>query len=203
MAFGIDIDCIANDKDSFRENSKKFFDPTFLNFLRGFIGFLFPKLMPIINLKSVSQDVEDFFMSMTRQSLDHREKNNVTRKDFFQLMVQIRNTGVVQSDGDWETKITHDESKKAMTIEEVAAQCFIFLLAGFETSSTTMSYCLYELARNPECQRKVQQEIENVLHKHNGEITYDSVSEMHFLESCIDGKRSIFDLTPQQIKQKI
>lgn len=149
---------------------------------------MFPKLMPIFNLKSVAQDVEDFILSMVKQSLDYREKNNITRKDFLQLMVQVRNTGAVQSDGDWETKIIHDESKKTLSISEVAAQCFIFLLAGFETSSTTMSYCLYELARNPKYQRKVQQEIVDVLEKHNGEITYESVSEMHLLENCIDGK---------------
>lgn len=41
-------------------------------------------------------------------------------------------------------------------------------------------------ARNPEWQRKVQQEIESVLDKHNGEITYESVSEMNLLENCID-----------------
>jgi len=144
--------------------------------------------MPILNLKSVSQDVEDFILSMVKQSLEYREKNNVTRKDFLQLMVQLRNTGQVQSDGVWETKITHDESKKTLTIEQVAAQSFIFLLAGFETSSTTMSYCLYELARNPECQRKVQKDIDDVLDKHNGQITYESVSEMQFLENCIDGR---------------
>lgn len=147
--------------------------------------------MPILNLKSVGQDVEDFLLSMTRQSLSHREKSNVTRKDFLQLLVQLRNTGAVQSDDNWETKITHDESKKTLSVEQVAAQCFLFLAAGFETSSNTMSYCLYELARNPEYQRKVQQEITDVLDKHNGEITYDSVSDMHLLENCIDGKLNI------------
>lgn len=144
--------------------------------------------MPILNLKTVSPDVEEFILSMVNQSLEYREKSNVTRKDFFQLLVQVRNTGTVQSDGDWETKITNDESKKSLSIPEVAAQCFIFLIAGYETSSTTMSYCLYELARNPDAQRRVQQEIVDVLAKHNGEITYESVSEMHLLESCIDGK---------------
>lgn len=104
------------------------FEPTFTNALRGLTAFIFPKLMPIIKLKSVAQDVEDFILSMVKQSLDYRENNNVTRKDFLQLMVQVRNTGSVQSDGDWETKITKDESKKSMSIAEVAAQRFLFFL---------------------------------------------------------------------------
>lgn len=63
----------------------------------------------------------------------------------------------------------------------------MFYAAGFETSSSTMSFCMYELARNPECQRKVQSEIDAISAKYNGAITYDSLSEMKYLESCIDG----------------
>lgn len=81
-------------------------------------------MMPILHLKGVAQDVEDFILTMVKQSLEYREKNNVTRKDFLQLMVQLRNTGLVQSDGDWETKIIHDESKKTLSVAEVAAQVF-------------------------------------------------------------------------------
>lgn len=52
-----------------------------------------------------------------------------------------------------------------------------------------MSFCLYELARNPKIQKRVQDEISDVLKKHNGQITYDSVADMHLLEWCIDGKK--------------
>jgi len=153
--------------------------------LRG-LAFGNPKLSKLFGVRFTDVDIGEFMIDTVPQNLEYREKNNVTRKDFLQLMVQLRNTGAVQADGDWETKITHDESKKTLSIQEVAAQSFIFLLAGFETSSTTMSYCLYELARNPVYQRKVQDEIKDVLEKHDGRITYESVSEMQFLENCID-----------------
>jgi len=64
----------------------------------------------------------------------------------------------------------------------------VFYLAGFETSSTTMSFCLYELAKHQEIQDRVRQEIKEVMAKHDNKITYDSLSEMKYLESCIDGK---------------
>lgn len=75
-----------------------------------------------------------------------------------------------------------------MSFNELAAQAWVFYAAGFETSSSTMSFCMYELARNPECQRKVQEEIDAISKKYNGEITYDSLAEMKYLENCIDGK---------------
>lgn len=70
----------------------------------------------------------------------------------------------------------------------MAAQAWVFYAAGFETSSTTLSFCLYELAKNPNIQKKVQQEIDEVIVKNDGELSYDAVHEIKYLDWCIDGK---------------
>lgn len=75
------------------------------------------------------------------------------------------------------------------TFEEAAAQIYIFFLAGFETSSTTMQYALYELALNPEIQEKLRTEIRNGLDKTGGEATYEGVHEMDYLGRVIDGRK--------------
>lgn len=99
----------------------KVFEPTIRNGLGTIIQILFPQLMYLIRVKSVAQDVEDFIISMVKGTLDYRETNNVVRKDFFQLMIQLRNTGSVQLDDQWETKIVNDSQKK-LSINEMAAQ---------------------------------------------------------------------------------
>lgn len=43
---------------------------------------------------------------------------------------------------------------------QVAGQCLIFLIAGFETTSATISYTLFLLASHPEAQRRLQQEVD-------------------------------------------
>ena len=78
-----------------------------------------------------------------------------------------------------------------MTMDELAAQVFIFFLAGFETSSTTMSFCLYELALNPDIQRRVQDEIDNVLQKDDGEVTYEAIQQMEYLDKTVAGKAGL------------
>ena len=75
-----------------------------------------------------------------------------------------------------------------MTMDELAAQVFIFFIAGFETSSTTMSFCLYELALNPDIQRRVQDEIDSVLQKHDGNITHEAILQMEYLDKTVAGK---------------
>jgi cytochrome P450 family 6 len=71
----------------------------------------------------------------------------------------------------------------------LASQAFIFFLAGFETSSTTLSFCLYELAVNPDIQTKLREEIDVSLSKMGGQITYDGVQSMKYLGQVIDGKK--------------
>lgn len=73
-----------------------------------------------------------------------------------------------------------------MTIEEAAAQAFIFFLAGFETTSTTISFALFEMAQNKEIQQKAREEVLK-LWETNGQINYDSVMEMHYLDTVIFG----------------
>ena len=44
--------------------------------------------------------------------------------------------------------------------QEMQAQSFIFLTAGYETTSTALAFLSYELARHPDIQKKLQQEID-------------------------------------------
>lgn len=188
VGFGIDVDTITNPGNDFRTYGKKIFKADFMNSLRRLMVIGAPKLMKWFRIKTVNPEVEKFILSIVQQNLEFRENNNVSRKDFFQLLIQLRNTGTVQLDDEWDSVIKASEDQKTFTLNEIAAQSFIFFAAGFETSSTTLSFCLYELAKNAEIQQNVHDEIDRVLGQFDGKLTYESVSEMKYLEHCIDGK---------------
>jgi len=115
--------------------------------------------------------------------VEYREKNNIVRNDFMQLLIDLKNNIKNGDNGDHGSS-QHDG--KGLTMEEIAAQAFVFFIAGYETSSTTMTYCLFELALNQDVQDKVRQEVNAVLEKYDGKLTYDAIMEMKYMRQVID-----------------
>lgn len=54
-----------------------------------------------------------------------------------------------------------------------------------------MAFFMYEMAKNPEIQQRVYDEIQEVLQRFNGELSYEALSEMKYLDSCVEGKIGI------------
>ncbi len=52
--------------------------------------------------------------------------------------------------------------ERKLTADEIVAQLFVFLLAGFDTTANSLSYLSYCFAKNPEAMHFAQQEIDDV-----------------------------------------
>lgn len=73
------------------------------------------------------------------------------------------------------------------TNEILAANAFVFFVAGFETTATTISYCLYELALNPDIQDQLREQLKETLNTNNGQLSYDTLKDMKYLDMVING----------------
>lgn len=80
-----------------------------------------------------------------------------------------------------------DGTGKPLTMGELVAQCFVFFFGGFETSSSTMSFALFELAKKPHIQEKVRQELFDVLEKYDHQLCYESLKDLHYMQQVLDG----------------
>ena len=86
-----------------------------------------------------------------------------------------------------------------MTDSLIAAQAYAFFVAGFETSATTISYALYELAINREIQDKLREEFDEEYTKHGGNFTYENIKKMNYLDKVIKGT---YVIRRKKIKEK-
>lgn len=70
----------------------------------------------------------------------------------------------------------------------MTAQAILFFAAGFETTASALSFCLYEISVNPHVQVKMRKEIDEILTKHNGKTNYQALKDMVYMEAVINGK---------------
>jgi len=99
-------------------------------------------LMKPVPVDWVIRDTE----KMIRQRLEDPNVD-ADRYDLVQLLVNAR------------TEDSSDPQIK-LTINEIVANCVIFLLAGYESTSAALAYCTYVIATNPIEQQKLREEID-------------------------------------------
>lgn len=173
-AFGIDCDSINNPETEFRQRSKKIFEPGVLLKLMLLLSVSFPSFSRLVRLKITDKKISKFFLEVVKQNIAYRQEKNIRRNDFFQILMDMGETN------------TNLKSKDVLSVNQIAAQAFIFFVGGFETSSTTLSFCLYELGKNHEIQDRLRNEIEQVIEKYGG-ITYDAIQNMTYMDQVING----------------
>jgi cytochrome P450 len=90
---------------------------------------------------------------------------------------------------------------KELHYDEVLANILLFMIAGYETTSTTLAYCTYVLARESLVQKKLQAEID-LNQKNEEDNDYDRVHNMVYLDWFIREVLRMFPVAPQGISRE-
>ncbi|KTG04183.1 hypothetical protein cypCar_00006328 [Cyprinus carpio] len=190
-SFSVDIDSINNADDPFATNIKKFlkfslFSPLFL------ILALFPSIANLLGKMGISlfsRSSMEFFYNVLKKIKDEHNKESNGRVDFLQLMLQNQIPGDHFGD-------TDEQPAKGLTDHEILSQSFIFILGGYETTSTTLTFLLYNLATNPDCLEKLVKEIDTNFPP-DTPITYDALMKMDYLEMAINESMRLLPTAPR------
>nr|XP_003704414.1 PREDICTED: probable cytochrome P450 6a14 [Megachile rotundata] len=167
-AFGIDMNALSEEDSEFRKMGRDIFVPNFLNVFRQKSNIFFPKLYGIVG-RFLPDKFTPFFTKMVTESMAYRKKNNIYRPDFINMLMDLKSHPMQVGDIE-------------LTDELLTAQAFVFFAAGFETSSTTMSNALYELAQNHDIQDKLRDEIREHDEANNGDLKYEHIKQMEYLD---------------------
>lgn len=165
-AFGIDCNSLEDKTTKFYEMGLKAFS-SFNFFKRAFL-LTFKELARKLHMTSSNKEIGEFYTGVVRETIKYRKENpQVQRNDFMNLLIKLKDSG-------------------ELTFNQITAQSIVFFLAGYETSSTTLTYCMYELSINQDIQKKARDSVQQVLKKHGNNLTYESINEMDYLEQCIN-----------------
>ncbi|XP_039302616.1 probable cytochrome P450 6a13 [Solenopsis invicta] len=169
--FGVDGYCFDDEKEdiSFRKIGQSILEPTARNAMIFTIVFLIPSLNRILKMKFIPDHVDHFFRTLVADHMEQRRKDKIPRHDFLHLMAELERAEGGKFDN-----------------EMLAGQAMSFILDGYETSSSTMSYVGFHLASYPEIQEKLREEVMSVLNRYNGEITYEGLKEMTYMDQVFN-----------------
>ncbi|XP_073499277.1 cytochrome P450 3A29-like isoform X1 [Phyllobates terribilis] len=176
--FSVNVDSLNNPNDPFVTNGRKLFTFSFFNPL--FLTFMFPFLTPLLeklNFCFLPMSVLNFFRDAIKSIKKNRQKGiHKDRVDFLQLMVDAQSRGNSTGESDY--------GYKELTDTEIMAQGLTFIIAGYETTSSTLMFLAYHLATYPDVQTKLQEEIDTFL-PNKAPPTYEALKQMEYLDMVL------------------
>lgn len=171
--------------------------PKLTAFFKFFLYRTLPTLSKKLKIQFLSDRITVFFKSLILDTMAERESKKIFRPDMINILMQVRNGSLV-TDGQDEKLDTNEgfatttefssktDINNDWSDDELVAQCLLFFLAGFETSSTLLSFLGNELALSPDVQEKLCREIDETAERMtNGKLTYELLSSMKYLDQVI------------------
>ncbi|XP_063833382.1 cytochrome P450 6B7-like [Ostrinia nubilalis] len=188
-AFGIDMNSMEKgfDRNPFILMGSKIMDSSTYRGLKWIARAMWPSVFYGLGFKTFSTDIDKFFESILINIFKSRGYKPTTRNDFIDCVLNLKNNNFITGDSMRNAK-TGGNEKVVLEVDNdlMVGLCVVIFAAGFETSSTTMAFTLFELAKHKEAQRRVQEEIDEYLRARENKLTYDCVSTLTYTEACID-----------------
>lgn len=89
-AFGIECNSFKDPNSKFRKMGKKIFKlPLYRKLLSRIMLFFFPGFLASIKFSLLGKEINDFFCNLVKDTVEYREKNNIVRNDFLQLLMDL------------------------------------------------------------------------------------------------------------------
>ncbi|SAM08257.1 hypothetical protein [Absidia glauca] len=119
---------------------------------------MYPFIRKIIRLNPSSK-FEKFMLNLVNNRIHSGER----RDDILQILVDSQQA---------------DRQEDRLTMDDIIAEVLVFLVAGSETTSSTMGFALIELLRHPDKFEKLRAEIDNVPLNNGNDSTLHSHSQL-------------------------
>nr|WCC58058.1 cytochrome P450 [Pharsalia antennata] len=164
-AFAIKAGSFEEENPEFRKVGRAFFEFNWRNGIIQSSYFFRQKWASALQLNFFEKWATEYLNNVFSFTISNRAESNMKGHDLVDILVEMR-------------------KNKDLDGDAVVAQAVQFFIASFETTSSTMSFALYELCLQPEIQDKLREEVINSIGKYGG-ITYEGLKEMRYMEMCV------------------
>lgn len=164
VAFGLDIDCYGEKESKFETMGKNL-----IAVWRFLIVELFPSLAILLKIKIINPKSELFFSNLCKRLVRDRKSRKIEVRDVLGNLMNVA------------------EENPDMTEEMMYKTCVQFFTDGYDTASQALSVLMYHLARNPDIQERVHEEIDAIFDEKNegDHIDERDLSNMPYLDQVL------------------
>ncbi|XP_047416579.1 thromboxane-A synthase isoform X3 [Sciurus carolinensis] len=185
VAFGTQVDSRKVPEDPFVEYCRRFFAScvprSLLVLILSFPSIMVPlaRILPNKN----RDELNGFFNKLIRNVIALRDQQAAEerQRDFLQAVLDARHaaSSVGVEDFDLAREVLSPSTGRVdptqqqpralsmpLTVDEIAGQAVLFLIAGYEMVANTLSFATYLLATHPDCQQRLLREVDLFKEKH-------------------------------------
>ncbi|KAI8442458.1 hypothetical protein MSG28_005960 [Choristoneura fumiferana] len=189
--FGLETNVLSDNSETnpFRQIGKSIFDFNFNRRIRLIMRSIWPSIYFAFKMQNYQKNMGIFFENLLEGVFNSRNNQPGARNDFIDYLLTFKSKDYIEGDAMASMKSKELNGSKIqikVTHDMLAAQSLVFFAAGFETSSTTMTFSLFELAKHQDVQQRVYEELTKYLKKTEGKVTYEVTSELPYMEACVD-----------------
>jgi cytochrome P450 family 6 len=111
-AFGIESNSLKNPDAEFRQWGRKLFETSIKSSTIRTLNSLIPSLVRRLNLRTLDPKISKYFRSMFQDTVNFRERNNIKRNDFMQLLIEMRTRSDLEEKHGYLEENDHDSQEE-------------------------------------------------------------------------------------------
>ncbi|XP_073811654.1 cytochrome P450 6g1-like [Musca autumnalis] len=184
--FGFSSNSLENPGEQMNIETRKLATFDLQRALSMMLIFFAPKLVGFFGAKFFDKDSTAFLKGSLRHIIKNREESGTVRNDLIDIVIKLKQ------------ELPSNETKYVSPFMEMMdSQAIVFLAAGFETSATTMSFALLELAKHMEIQEKLRKEIAQAFKETKGaQLSYETFNAMEYLDMVVSETLRMYPVIP-------
>ncbi|XP_049308965.1 cytochrome P450 6g1-like isoform X2 [Bactrocera dorsalis] len=183
-AFGIKANSLVDPNAEFRALGRKQLTITFRRAIQFLIAFFYPKWTTTLRVKILVPEFETFIRGTIEHVMALREESKAPRNDLIDVLVSLKQEAVAK--GEYNAQLQ----------DILTAQAVVFMVAGFETSSSTMTFALYELSKRLDLQERLRKEICEAFVAEQGRLSYETINNLPYLGMVVDEVLRLYPSLP-------
>lgn len=177
VLFGIEGNVLRNEISPILDVCRHGQKTKLINMLRVFVTDGFKNPLNLIKAFYVDNDVCKFAFDFSKELYEMRKKSDTKRDDLLTTLID-----------------TYEKNDEDFDFALFTAQLTILLGASIGTTTTAMTYTLYQLATMKDYQEKIRNEIREAVSKNQDKSVARFVGELDLLKRFTNGKQFVLSL---------